>query len=544
MLSRVNGSGLSSPSPIKRDVSVILLGVAILVPGVVGNYLLSDDFPLLETWGGSPLLQWFCKESAGYYRPLTALLFHVEWDLWQTTTTGYYVTGLLLHAAATLLVYDIARRVLPEGQRTGLGAACLFLFQAGHAFTVLWVSAQTDLLASVFYLAAVALYLRSRTGQAVPLLLSLLAFVLSLLAKEMAVSLPLLILAWEAMLSLQGRRFSASRCARRALPYVSVLLAYMAARYVAFGHLPTSPYHANLAPTHLINTLARYTATVFSPWGLEALKPFFRSQPAFMLVLSGTVAILGALVAYRLRKRLQTWHLMCLTFCLITLLPVLRLFSPWTAYLPCAGAAMLISGVLRAIPEGTTRAHIGSAALASLILLNLLYTMSLQGQWRHASSICRSILNELTAAAPLYPNGLNLANLVVEVGEAPVFGSPWAFSSALRVRGIPIGVNPLASVRQETAATGLSVIVTGSRSFRLALTGKDDFFRLGIPEIISGRREPAIGQTANRSTARITVTGLGRHRRASEVDVVLASNVEMDRTVVWRDGKLQPLKQN
>ncbi|MBI5441693.1 MAG: tetratricopeptide repeat protein [Deltaproteobacteria bacterium] len=143
----------------------------------------------------APELTW------SYYRPLVFVTYMAD----QAVTRGLglqgdllrsapvpHATNLLLHAAATGLVFLLALRLLGTGDhaRWGAGASSLlFAVHPIHAESVCSVAGRTDLLATLFVLATCLLALRfrdrGRTGALVGVAATLL---LGLLSKEVALS--------------------------------------------------------------------------------------------------------------------------------------------------------------------------------------------------------------------------------------------------------------------------------------------------------------------------------------------------------------------
>ena len=146
---------------------LILLAALLWLPGVGGDSFLADDIDHLPTWGIPPfaqIWQWFYSESFHYYRPLTALLWKIEFAVWGLEPLGFQLVNFAMHTACALLVRNLGRQLFPGDNRTGLLAALLFLFLPGHIFGVLMVAALTGLLCTLCYLVATVYYLQSRSG--------------------------------------------------------------------------------------------------------------------------------------------------------------------------------------------------------------------------------------------------------------------------------------------------------------------------------------------------------------------------------------------
>jgi tetratricopeptide (TPR) repeat protein len=178
---------------------------------------------------GLPFFKWaFSSFYASNWHPLTWLSHAVDYALWGLNPTGHHLTNIIIHAVNTFLVVVLAiklleiwkRRVISEAvfdQREILITAgvtgLLFGLHPLHVESVAWVAERKDLLCAMFFslsILAYTYYIRDMflppadrvAGPAVLFqkwyLLSLGFFLLSLLSKPMAVSLPfvLLILDW------------------------------------------------------------------------------------------------------------------------------------------------------------------------------------------------------------------------------------------------------------------------------------------------------------------------------------------------------------
>jgi hypothetical protein len=92
------------------------------------------------------------------YRPLTTASFAVDWATGHGSPFPFHLTNLLLHAAACLLVFALARRIL--GPAPGaLVAALWFAVHPVHVEAVANVVGRAELLAALGYLTAVLAYL-------------------------------------------------------------------------------------------------------------------------------------------------------------------------------------------------------------------------------------------------------------------------------------------------------------------------------------------------------------------------------------------------
>ena len=115
----------------RREILIIVFAALLWTPGTGGDSFLSDDIDHLTTWGIPPFAQvwqWFSNEYFHYYRPLTALLWNLEYAVWGLNPLGFQLVNLAMHTGCTLLVRELARQLFPGEHHIGLIAALLFLF--------------------------------------------------------------------------------------------------------------------------------------------------------------------------------------------------------------------------------------------------------------------------------------------------------------------------------------------------------------------------------------------------------------------------------
>lgn len=129
----------------------------------------------------------------GSYVPLTLLSFAVEHHFFGLEPLVYHLTNVLLHAANVVLILFLVTR-LTGSLSVGGWAALIFAVHPMHVESVAWITERKDVLYSFFYLLAMLDYGSwKRSGNKVQFLRSLFWGILSMLAKPMALSLPLVL---------------------------------------------------------------------------------------------------------------------------------------------------------------------------------------------------------------------------------------------------------------------------------------------------------------------------------------------------------------
>jgi hypothetical protein len=135
-----------------------LLCAATYLPSL-GVGLLSDDWGLASSaaapgpWA-SLHGHWFGGGHGDFYRPLPRLALSAQGAVLGDSGVGQHLVSLALHLACGLFLFlALARAGEPVG---GLMAAAFALVHPANVEAVAWVSSQTDLLATAFLLAAIA----------------------------------------------------------------------------------------------------------------------------------------------------------------------------------------------------------------------------------------------------------------------------------------------------------------------------------------------------------------------------------------------------
>lgn len=139
---------------------------------------------------------WFSGRQADYW-PVTYSALWVQWRLWGMHAIGYHAVNVAIHAVNSLLLWAVLRRVRLPGSYL---AALVYAVHPLNVESVAWISELKNLMAMLFYLSSIWLYLGSErespgTGHDWHLYrLSLLAFTLAMLSKGSVAILPMVLL--------------------------------------------------------------------------------------------------------------------------------------------------------------------------------------------------------------------------------------------------------------------------------------------------------------------------------------------------------------
>lgn len=244
-------------------------------PQIAGNALVKSlaNLPAAFTpgaWRFAPFE--ITAVSQSYYRPLFSVWLIGSNALFGAAAWGWHLMALLLHAAATALIFVIVKELFDRRQ-LALIAASLFAVLPVHAEAVAWVSGSVEVLMTLLILAAFHFYLRyRRTGRTSQLALALVFYLLALWSKEAALAFPLVVAYTERMHF--GKAASAITPSIRLMPVaiglVLITAVYVLMRYWANGAVFAAvETRLPLGPALLTIPLAtvKYLALLAWPFG-------------------------------------------------------------------------------------------------------------------------------------------------------------------------------------------------------------------------------------------------------------------------------------
>lgn len=323
------------------------------------------DQPLIRDSSPSGFRAMFSTYVEGNYHPLTMASFAVDYRFWKLNPRGYHITNIVLHVLATLAVFGFIFLLTGSNELSAV-TSLFFGIHPLHVESVAWVSGRKDVLYALFYIAACiayVLWVRGRRPKAATYAGSLALFVLSLLCKGMAVSLPLALLAIDFYLR---RKASLKTLLLEKAPFflIALIFGYVAvvaqAKQGAVQNLAAFAFYERIL--FACYGISAYLIRSIVPGDLSALYPYPLRTGGGGLPLVYYLAPLGALafvaaVCWSLRSgRAIAFGAL---FFLINVALVLQLFPVGSAviadrytYLSYVGVGFIIASVVRSLIRG------------------------------------------------------------------------------------------------------------------------------------------------------------------------------------------------
>lgn len=172
---------------------------------VINNFFASDDFHWLSLAKNRPwdwsifITNYEGLRMGGSYNPILFVWWKIFYSIFGLHYQWYHVLSIVVHASNAYLVYILAKHIFSKYQSKAAYWASVsglfFLIWPVQVEAVSWIAAWPHLLATLFYLSTLILYLKFlATASKKYFVFSVIFCILALWTKEIAVSLPLVLL--------------------------------------------------------------------------------------------------------------------------------------------------------------------------------------------------------------------------------------------------------------------------------------------------------------------------------------------------------------
>jgi tetratricopeptide (TPR) repeat protein len=330
------------------------------------------------TWRG---LSWaFTSFHTGNWHPLTWLSLMLDVQLFGVDPGAHHLVNVALHAANALLLFAVLAAATGSRWRSALVAA-LFAVHPLHVESVAWISERKDVLSTLFGFACVGAYARyARAPSPGRYAAVAAAFVLSLAAKPMLVTLPLVLLLLDRWPLRRRERWLA--LLREKVPLLLASTASCAVTLVAQragGAVATSaslPLPARLE--NALVSLGSYLWKAVWPAPLAVVYPhpaFTSAGLASSAVVLSAVAVVAISAFAAWQRRARPAIAVGWIWFLVTLLPVIGLVQVGVqamadryTYVPLVGPFLAIAWLLPdASTAGVRRIALGAGCAAAVL---------------------------------------------------------------------------------------------------------------------------------------------------------------------------------
>ena len=389
----------------------------------------------------------FTTFHASNWHPLTWLSHAIDYAIWGLNPVGHHLTSIIFHGLNTFLVVNLTIRLVNYAKTktdvnienirhfynspiiAGVITGLLFGLHPIHVESVAWVAERKDVLYAFFFLLSLLSYLKyipsqkqESTGHSSPITrhqwysLCLLFFILSLMSKPMAVTLPFILIILDiyplGRLDLKSAFTSQYKVSIEKIPFLSLSLVSSVITILAqkSGEAMASSEIHPLIERFLvgIRALCFYLIKMFRPIDLAPLYPYPAKVSFFTIEYTGSVILVLSITVFCIYswKKQKIWPA-AWAYYLVTLLPVLGIVmvgeqaaADRYTYLPSLGPFLLIGvGLAQLIEKSIHRKHntifrkLSAIILMTTILL-LLSNLTIKQTriWRDSMTLWNSEL--------------------------------------------------------------------------------------------------------------------------------------------------------
>lgn len=382
---------------------LIIAGFLLLSPGITPSFS-SDDYTHLvrniSFQSVKDVLSVFTEFDGREYRPIVRLSL---WFNYQHSHTAefFHVTNIFLHLLNILLVYGISRK-LGFNSANSLLVAVVFALLPVHSSSIHFIMGRTDLLCALFYLLAVLNFLvYCQNHKIIYFIFTVLFYIFSLMSKEMAVSLPLVL---TVLILTQSEEFSHKlvfQSFKKLWIIWAIMIIYLFIRlFVWVGQTGSIAVYTNYSPFHLLKNFATWFFGMVYPFDLYSARALMEEN--FMmfsfLVLTCLFLIIAGMITLFKKDVLKFFKhklfIAGMAWFLITLTPIMGgLPQRWYLYLPSVSLGFMLAAGTSILSGIRLKIYLAGILVYLLLSANEIYNQSIT--WEKQSEISESFFNQI-----------------------------------------------------------------------------------------------------------------------------------------------------
>ena len=191
-------------------IPLIILAALSVYSNTFNNSFVYDDYPLIVDNEGVRNLSLKSVTSSftdrkftsslddlskDIWRPFATTCFAIDYKLWKLDPRPYHIENVLWHIADAILVY-LATLLILESPIAAFITSLVFAMHPVQAESVTWISSRPNMIFLFFFMLSFIFHIKNRKRgySSLNYVLSVTFFTFSLFCKEMAITLPLVLM--------------------------------------------------------------------------------------------------------------------------------------------------------------------------------------------------------------------------------------------------------------------------------------------------------------------------------------------------------------
>ncbi|MFC1856160.1 tetratricopeptide repeat protein [Thermodesulfobacteriota bacterium] len=337
------------------------------------------------------------------YQPLAIMSYAFDYKFSELNAKGFHLTNVIIHVINAILVLFLLH-LITGNVIFSLTIALIFAVHPVQVETVAWISERKGLLCTLFYLLSFMSYIKfSRGSKKGFYILSIILLILALLAKPMAVTLPLILILYD--------YYENKLCRKKLIEKVPFFIISIAFSLLVFfiqkneGSVATSElmsFSQNILMAFY--NVGFYIDKLMLPRNLSVF--YAHSTPFSYISLKALIGqgMIVACILYLVNfKRINRGVNFGILFFLISLLPIIRLVpigATYAAdrymYVPMLGLffalGMIIISFQKARPESKVRARAFFVIIPIFIVCLSMAAVSQTKVWKNSYTLWSKVV--------------------------------------------------------------------------------------------------------------------------------------------------------
>ncbi len=328
----------------------------------------------------------FTSFYVGNYAPVQIISYMFDFLIWGMRPAGFIFTNILIHVVNGFLFYYLLTK-LSWQRLTACAAALIFLVNPVQVESVVWISQRKNVLSMLFFLLSFIWYImyskKSGKWQGLLYLSSIIAFILSLLAKSASIILPFVLVSFDLFVVPRYERKDLKKLLINKIPFIVVAFLFglitIKSQSMNTGGGLTSYINGSPLDTMftMLPILIQYLKLVIWPIDLSAVyAPVIKTGIDFEVALAAlelSIIIAIGIFLYHRRSELLFWIVLFFLSLLPVsqIVPIVTLMNDRYLYFPMLGvAAFIVSITVFAINNADKyKNFIGTAVSITFLLL-------------------------------------------------------------------------------------------------------------------------------------------------------------------------------